>query len=404
MNTLLKRRKRKSKRQAASIRNRLHQLESLEKRELLAGDVAGGNLVEMESSAKTEIKAAYVAPAPAAAVVQEASKDDRPLEAEDPRINLVAEFVDSLLSTLEGDGASVDLGGVLGNLGTQADDGTRVAPFSTSDTASFLDSLLGRAADGMTVGEADPIDILIGAHLGHAAVNLGDTGIPDIGGSAAAEPTLKDLTGPSNNSLLSEYKGALSTVPDDSSKLPESKHQDGNTTTATEPDEEPSKLEKVKKAVKDAWKTAKEGEIVEAVVQLGQDLIDIATEGFPKIFGGNPKTSNPDPTGDPAAFLSIADLVAFEQRMRERSPADPPEPDDGGGNDIARLESSIKLNRWNLINPVPDGEDAGGGSDGNGTEAPVPQSNPLTNPPKPEGGGNGAPPRTPRPEPIPGLK
>ena len=72
MNTLLKRRKRKSKRQAASIRNRLHQLESLEKRELLAGDLAGGNLVEMESSAKTEIKAAYVAPAPAAAVVQEA--------------------------------------------------------------------------------------------------------------------------------------------------------------------------------------------------------------------------------------------------------------------------------------------------------------------------------------------
>ena len=102
--------------------------------------------------------------------------------------------------------------------------------------------------------------------------NLGDTGMPGIGGNAATEPTLKDLTGPSNNSLLSEYKGALSTVPDDSSKLPESKHQDGNTTTATEPDEEPSKLEKVKKAVKDAWKTAKEGEIVKAVVQLGQDF------------------------------------------------------------------------------------------------------------------------------------
>ena len=398
MNTLLKRRKRKSKRQAASIRNRLHQLESLEKRELLAGDLAGGNLVEMESSAKTEIKAAYVAPAPAAAVVQEASKDDRPLEAEDPRINLVAEFVDSLLSTLEGDGASVDLGGVLGNLGTQADDGTRVAPFSTSDTASFLDSLLGRASDGMTVGEADPIDILIGAHLGHAAVNLGDTGMPGIGGNAATEPTLKDLTGPSNNSLLSEYKGALSTVPDDSSKLPESKHQDGNTTTATEPDEEPSKLEKVKKAVKDAIEWVKE-QTIGRLEKWVKDKHLVGGENTPSDV-----KKNPDPTGDPAAFLTIADLVAFEQRMRERSPADPPEPDDGGGNDIARLEASIKLNRWNTINPVPDGEDAGGGSDGNGAVAPVPQSNPFTNPPKPEGGGNGAPPRTPRPEPIPGLK
>ena len=381
MNTLLKRRKRKSKRQAASIRNRLHQLESLEKRELLAGDVAGGNLVEMESSAKTEIKAAYVAPAPAATVVQEASKDDRPLEAEDPRINLVAEFVDSLLSTLEADGASVDLGGVLGNLGTQADDGTRVAPFSTSDTASFLDSLLGRAADGMTVGEADPIDILIGAHLGHAAVNLGDTGIPDIGGSAATEPTLEDLTGPSNNSLLSEYKGALSTVPDDGKGLPESKHQDENI-------QEPTPW----------WDFS---EIPHKIVE----WIKFAT--LPGSLGSDPlqnPDSNPDPTGDPAAFLTIADLVAFEQRMRERSPADPPEPDDGGGNDIARLEAAIELNRWNTINPVPDGEDAGGGSDGNGTEAPVPQSNPLTNPPKPEGGGNGAPPRPPRPEPIPGLK
>ena len=398
MNTLLKRRKRKSKRQAASIRNRLHQLESLEKRELLAGDLAGGNLVEMESSAKTEIKAAYVAPAPAATVVQEASKDDRPLEAEDPRINLVAEFVDSLLSTLEGDGASVDLGGVLGNLGTQADDGTRVAPSSTSDTASFLDSLLGRASDGMTVGEADPIDILIGAHLGHAAVNLGDTGMPGIGGNAATEPTLKDLTGPSNNSLLSEYKGALSTVPDDSSKLPESKHQDGNTTTATEPDEEPSPLEKAKKVVKDAIEWVKE-QTIGRLEKWVKDKHLVGGENTPSDV-----KKNPDPTGDPAAFLTIADLVAFEQRMRERSPADPPEPDDGGGNGIARLEASIKLNRWNTINPVPDGEDAGGGSDGNGAVAPVPQSNPFTNPPKPEGGGNGAPPRTPRPEPIPGLK
>ena len=110
-----------------------------------------------------------------------------------------------------------------------------------------------------------------------------------------------------------------------------------------------------------------------------------------------------DPTGDPTAFLSIADLVAFEQQMRDRAPADPVGPDEGGEADAARFAQTVELNRWNMINPSPEGEDGSNGSGGHGTTTPLPRANPLGNPPEPESGGSNPAPKPLPPEPLPPI-
>ena len=397
--------KKHHKQKVASLSKRRTQLESLEKRELLAGDLVSENLVEMKHPAETEIKAAYETAAPSTSVQQDASKNDRHKVASDPRLSLAAESVDSLLSVIAAEVSDFDLGAVLGKLGGQGDDGTRVAPSSTNDTASFLDNLLGQTDDGTTTGESDPTALLIGAHLGHAGVNLGDSGLPDIGGGTNVEPTLAELTGTSNNSLLSEYKGALSTLPDDSPGLPEFKHQDRNVQQGmglVGPGKAKGQLREVMNPTKTSSTAKKDPEPTDpeptdpAPTDPGPEEEPWYKRWWKKVFGDNP---DPSGEGDRAAMFSIEDLAAFEQRMQERSPSDPPEPDMGSDLDAARFERSVELNRWNTINPVPEGDDAGGGGQ-QGDEAPVTPTNPLTDPPEPESG-SGPAPRPPRPEPNP---
>ncbi|MCP4194140.1 MAG: hypothetical protein GY768_26315 [Planctomycetaceae bacterium] len=410
MNFKSTKRKKDHKRKISAISNRQTQLESLEKRELLAGDLVSGNLVEVENSAKAEIQAAYATAAPGATFQHETSKNSRPEGTSDPRLNLAAESVDSLLSAIESDGATIDLGGVLGSLGNQGDDGTRVAPSSTNDTASFLDNLSGQTDDGTTTGESDPTSLLIGAHLGHAGVNLGDSGLPDIGGGTNVEPTVAELTGTSDNSLLSEYKGALSTLPDDSPALPEFKHQDGNVQQGmglVGPGKAKAQLREVMNPTKTPTTTpeATEPKATEpkdpgpqdpGPEDPGPEEEPWYTRWWKAVFGDNP---DPSGEGDRAAMFSIEDIAAFEQRMQERSPSDPPEPDMGSDLDVARFERAVELNRWNTINPVPDGDDAGGAGE-QGDAAPVVPTNPLTDPPEPETG-SGRDPLPPRPEPLP---
>ena len=64
---------------------------------------------------------------------------------------------------------------------------------------------------------------------------------------------------------------------------------------------------------------------------------------------------------------------------------------------------TVELNRWNMINPSPEGEDGSSDSGGHGETTPLPRANPLGNPPEPESGGsNPAPKPLPR-EPLPPI-
>ena len=95
--------------------------------------------------------------------------------------------------------------------------------------------------------------------------------------------------------------------------------------------------------------------------------------------------------------------MAFEQQMRDRAPADPVGPDEGGEADAVRFTQTVELNRWNMINPSPEGEDGSSDSGGHGETTPLPRANPLGNPPEPESGGsNPAPKPLPR-EPLPPI-
>ena len=378
-------------------------LETLEKRQLFAGDIVGVTAVAADAAIKADLQAVYATPVAKTSVVEQTgNKDGDVAMAADPRLSQAAEQIDSILATVGAEGSSFDFSGVLSKLGAKSDDG-HIAPTPVSTVDSALDSLFGNTTETNSEGQTDPLGIFIGTLVGQSGANLGSTGLPDIGGTATTSGGIEELVGNSSNSLVSEYNGALSTVPDDSSPLPEHKHEDGNTSTETESDKEPSKSDKVVKAVEDAWETVKDGEFRDAFWQLGQDLINIATEKFPKQLACSPKTSNPDPTGDRAAFLSIADLVAFEQQMRDRAPADPVGPGEGGEADAARLAQSIELNRWNLINPSPEGEDGSNGSGSHGTTAPLPRPNPLGDPPEPESGGSNPAPKPLPPEPLPPI-
>ena len=120
----------------------------------------------------------------------------------------------------------------------------------------------------------------------------------------------------------------------------------------------------------------------------------------PLMGGGNagPRAKNPDPT-DETAYVEL-DYVADFQRIRERLPVDPPE-EFGDDLEVERFAQAVELNRWNTINPVPDGDEGpGGAGDTGGDTTPTTPINPVADPPGPETDDDRDP-RPPRPEPLP---
>jgi hypothetical protein len=376
-------------------------LETLEKRQLFAGDIVGVTAVAADAAIKADLQAVYATPVAKTSVVEQTgNKDGDVAMAADPRLSQAAEQIDSILATVGAEGSSFDFSGVLSKLGAKSDDG-HIAPTPVSTVDSALDSLFGNTTETNSEGQTDPLGIFIGTLVGQSGADLGSTGLPDIGGTATTSGGIEELVGNSSNSLVSGYNGALSTVPDDSSPLPKHKHEDGNTALPS--------WEEVKEEAGEAWEEA--GEAWEGFKQRVKEFIE-ENNPFSLIGGSKPKSndenegsSNPDPSGegDRAAFLSIADLVAFEQQMRDRAPADPVGPGEGGEADAARLAQSIELNRWNLINPSPEGEDGSNGSGSHGTTAPLPRPNPLGDPPEPESGGSNPAPKPLPPEPLPPI-
>jgi len=362
-------------------------LETLEKRQLFAGDIVGVTAVAADAAIKADLQAVYATPVAKTSVVEQTgNKDGDVAMAADPRLSQAAEQIDSILATVGAEGSSFDFSGVLSKLGAKSDDG-HIAPTPVSTVDSALDSLFGNATETNSEGQNDPLGIFIGTLVGQSGADLGSTGLPDIGGTATTSGGIEELVGNSSNSLVSEYNGALSTLPDDGKGLPESKHDDPNLSYG------------LGDAIKDFFTDDPEDR--------GRNVHPDAPKPKPRhLFGGDnapPEVENPDPTGDPAAFLSIADLVAFEQQMRDRAPADPVGPGEGGEADAARLAQSIELNRWNLINPSPEGEDGSNGSGSHGTTAPLPRPNPLGDPPEPESGGSNPAPKPLPPEPLPPI-
>ena len=359
-------------------------LETLEKRQLFAGDIVGVTAVAADAAIKADLQAVYATPVAKTSVVEQTgNKDGDVAMAADPRLSQAAEQIDSILAATGAEASSFDLGGLLSKLASKSDDG-RIAPTPVSTVDSALDSLFGSAKETNSEGQTDPLGVFINTLVGQSDANLGSTGLPDIGGTATTSGGIEELVGNSSNSLVSEMgNGALSTVPDDSSPLPEHKHEDGNTAGWWD----------------DFWSDDAE--------ERGRNVHPDAPKPKPRhLLGGDNAPAgveNPDPTGDPAAFLSIADLVAFEQQMRDRAPADPVGPGEGGEADAARLAQSIELNRWNLINPSPEGEDGSNGSGSHGTTAPLPRPNPLGDPPEPESGGSNPAPKPLPPEPLPPI-
>ena len=358
-------------------------LETLEKRQLFAGDIVGVTAVAADATIKADLQAVYATPVAKTSVVEQTgNKDGDVAMAADPRLSQAADQIDSILATVGAEGSSFDFSGVLSKLGAKSDDG-HIAPTPVSTVDSALDSLFGNTTETNSEGQTDPLGIFISTLVGQSGADLGSTGLPDIGGTATTSGGIEELVGNSSDSLVSGYNGALSTVPDDSSPLPEHKHEDGNTAGWWD----------------DFWSDDAEDR--------GRNVHPDAPKPKPRhLLGGDnapPEVENPDPTGDPAAFLSIADLVAFEQQMRDRAPADPVGPGEGGEADAARLAQSIELNRWNLINPSPEGEDGSNGSGSHGTTAPLPRPNPLGDPPEPESGGSNPAPKPLPPEPLPPI-
>ena len=370
-------------------------LETLEKRQLFAGDLVGVTAVAADATIKADLQAVYATPVAKTSVVEQTGdKDGDVAMAADPRLSQAADQIDSILATVGAEGGSFDFSGVLSKLGAKSNDG-HIAPTPVSTVDSALDSLFGNTTETNSEGQTDPLGIFISTLVGQSGADLGSTGLPDIGGTATTSGGIEELVGNSSNSLVSEYNGALSTVPDDSSPLPEHKHEDGNTQGGFWDwfwgrGEEPTAAEQIQRHLEEDVTKTGENPGLGTGTSTGT-----STSTSPK--------SNPDPTGDPAAFLSIADLVAFEQQMRDRAPADPVGPGEGGEADAARLAQSIELNRWNLINPSPEGEDGSNGSGSHGTTAPLPRPNPLGDPPEPESGGSNPAPKPLPPEPLPPI-
>ena len=376
-------------------------LETLEKRQLFAGDIVGVTAVAADATIKADLQAVYATPVAKTSVVEQTgNKDGDVAMAADPRLSQAADQIDSILATVGAEGSSFDFSGVLSKLGAKSDDG-HIAPTPVSTVDSALDSLFGNTTETNSEGQTDPLGIFISTLVGQSGADLGSTGLPDIGGTATTSGGIEELVGNSSNSLVSEYNGALSTVPDDSSPLPEHKHEDGNTALPSW-EEVKEDWEEFKQEVKEDWEEFKQ-EVKEYIEE--HNPFSLIGGSKPNTEDENEGSSNPDPSGegDSAAFLSIADLVAFEQQMRDRAPADPVGPGEGGEADAARLAQTIELNRWNLINPSPEGEDGSNGSGSHGTTAPLPRPNPLGDPPEPESGGSNPAPKPLPPEPLPPI-
>ena len=366
-------------------------LEALEKRQLFAGDIAGVTAAAADATIKSDLQAVYAAPVAKTSVIEQTgNKDGDVAMAADPRLSQAVDQIDSILAAVGAEGNSFDLGGVLSKLGFKSVDG-HITPTPVSTVDSALDRLFGNETATSSEGQTDPLGIFISTLVGQAGADLGSTGLPDFGGTATTTVGIETLVGKASNSLVSEYNGALSTVPDDSSPLPEHKHQDGNTAFASW-EETKARVEKEWEAFKESVKTKIEE--LNPFSWLGGSR----PKPNPKPNSENEGNSNPDPSGESirSAFLSIADLVAFEQQMRDRAPADPVGPDGGGEADAARFAQTVELNRWNMINPSPEGEDGSNDSGGHGSTTPLPRANPLGNPPEPESGGS-----TPAPKPLP---
>ena len=373
-------------------------LETLEKRQLFAGDIAGVTAAAADATIKSDLQAVYAAPVAKTSVIEQTgNKDGDVAMAADPRLSQAVDQIDSILAAVGAEGNSFDLGGVLSKLGSKSDDG-HITPTPVSTVDSALDSLFGNETATSSEGQTDPLGIFISTLVGQAGADLGSTGLPDFGGTATTTAGIETLVGKASNSLVSEYNGALSTVPDDSSPLPEHKHEDRNTAFASW-EETKARVEKEWEAFKESVKTKIEE--LNPFSWLGGSR----PKPNPKPNSENEGKSNPDPSGESirSAFLSIADLVAFEQQMRDRAPADPVGPDEGGEADAARFAQTAELNRWNMINPSPEGEDGSNGSGGHGTTTPLPRANPLGNPPEPESGGSNPAPKPLPPEPLPPI-
>ena len=405
-------------------------LETLEKRQLFAGDIAGVTAAAADATIKSDLQAVYAAPVAKTSVIEQTgNKDGDVAMAADPRLSQAVDQIDSILAAVGAEGNSFDLGGVLSKLGSKSVDG-HITPTSVSTVDSALDSLFGNKTETSSEGQTDPLGIFISTLVGQAGADLGSTGLPDFGGTATTTAGIETLVGKASNSLVSEYNGALSTVPDDSSPLPEHKHEDGNTSNETA-----VKGSNTSEGSTTSWSdniTNFFKGVAGALTMGYSDFVDGLDD--PDVFmflyrwgivknrdighlnengskqqdqidwgAGASPDSNPDPTGDPTAFLSIADLVAFEQQMRDRAPADPVGPDEGGEADAARFTQTAELNRWNMINPSPEGEDGSNDSGGHGTTTPLPRTNPLGNPPEPESGGSNPAPKPLPPEPLPPI-
>ncbi|MDE0864299.1 MAG: hypothetical protein OSA98_10975, partial [Rubripirellula sp.] len=285
-------------------------LETLEKRQLFAGDIVGVTAVAADATIKADLQAVYATPVAKTSVVEQTgNKDGDVAMAADPRLSQAADQIDSILATVGAEGSSFDFSGVLSKLGAKSDDG-HIAPTPVSTVDSALDSLFGNTTETNSEGQTDPLGIFISTLVGQSGADLGSTGLPDIGGTATTSGGIEELVGNSSNSLVSEMgNGALSTVPDDSSPLPEHKHEDGN--TATSGSGEWGLVDKVlEKIFGSAEKVERDLLEVSTAEKIQKRLEEPSTQ-----TGESPQeeSENPDPTGDPAAFLSIADLVAFEQ-------------------------------------------------------------------------------------------
>ena len=416
-----------SSRRQKGIKARRPKLETLEKRQLFAGDIAGVTAAAADATIKSDLQAVYAAPVAKTSVIEQTgNKDGDVAMAADPRLSQAVDQIDSILAAVGAEGNSFDLGGVLSKLGSKSVAG-HITPTPVTTVDSALDSLFGNETESSSEGQTDPLGIFISTLVGQAGADLGSTGLPDFGGTATTTVGIETLVGKASNSLVSEYNGALSTVPDDSSPLPEHKHEDGNTSSETA-----VKASNTSEGSTTSWSDNITNFVkgVAGALTMGySDFVDSLDD--PNVFmflyrwgivknrdighlnengsklqdqidwgAGASPDSNPDPTGDPAAFLSIADLVAFEQQMRDRSPVDPVGPDGGGEADAARFAQTVELNRWNMINPSPEGEDGSNGSGGHGTTTPLPRANPLGNPPEPESGGSNPAPKPLPPEPL----